>query len=465
MNLNFDIPIYQQPSLLPLTDKLQQQIDIALAKPSSQQPEWDPNEAKVIHDILRNLPPVTISTEIEKLKTLLSKVAQGKAFLLQGGDCAETFIDNNEINIRSNVGILLHMAAMVTYGSGMPVVKIARIAGQYAKPRSADLDTLGLKSYRGDMVNGFAPEFLMRKHNPSRLLWAYTNSIATMNLIRALTSSDLTTFQLMHEWNYNFVLSPQFRKCSKHLVNEVNRYIEFMPTFSIENYNLCTAEIFISHEALVIDYERSMLRLSNFIKNKDSTPKLYDQSAHYLWIGNRTRQLNGAHIAFAEIISNPIGIKLDSTITPELAVDYVKKLDPNNEPGRLTLVMRMGSTKIRELLPPIIEKVQATGHQVVWQCDPMHGNTYNSSSGYKIRHFEKVLDEIKGFFEVHHALQVHPGGIHLETTGKNVTECLGGEEKISDLDLDNRYETLCDPRLNTNQSLELAFLVAEMLKK
>jgi 3-deoxy-7-phosphoheptulonate synthase len=353
------------------------------------------------------------------------------------------------------------MAVVLTYGASMPVVKVARIAGQYAKPRSSDIDALGLKSYRGDMINGFAADAGVREHDPSRLVRAYANASAAMNLVRALTSSGLASLQKVHDWNREFVRTSPAGARYEALAGEIDRGLTFMSACGVDDRNLQTAEIYASHEALVLDYERAMLRLST---DDDGAAKLYDLSAHYVWVGERTRQLDGAHVAFAEVIANPVGVKIGPTMTPELAVEYVERLDPNNEPGRLTLVSRLGNNKVRDLLPPIIEKVQATGHQVIWQCDPMHGNTHESSTGYKTRHFDRIVDEVQGFFEVHRALGTHPGGIHVEITGENVTECLGGAQDISDHDLAGRYETACDPRLNTQQSLELAFLVAEMLR-
>ncbi|MCV7391873.1 class II 3-deoxy-7-phosphoheptulonate synthase [Mycolicibacterium porcinum] len=464
MNWTVDIPIDELPPLPPLSDELRQRLDSALAKPAVQQPSWDADEAKAMRTVLESVPPVTVPSEIEKLKGLLADVARGEAFLLQGGDCAETFVDNTEPHIRANIRTLLQMAVVLTYGASMPVVKVARIAGQYAKPRSSDLDALGLKSYRGDMVNGFAPDAAVRKHDPSRLVRAYANASAAMNLVRALTSSGLASLHLVHDWNREFVRTSPAGARYEALAGEIDRGLKFMSACGVADRNLQTADIFASHEALVIDYERAMLRLSDPAENPDMPPKLYDQSAHYLWIGERTRQLDGAHVALAEVIANPIGIKLGPTTTPEQAVEYVERLDPNNEPGRLTLVTRMGNNKVRDLLPALIQKVEATGHKVIWQCDPMHGNTHESSTGYKTRHFDRIVDEVQGFFEVHNALGTHPGGIHVEITGENVTECLGGAQDISDSDLSGRYETACDPRLNTQQSLELAFLVAEMLR-
>ncbi|MGV0791039.1 class II 3-deoxy-7-phosphoheptulonate synthase [Mycolicibacterium sp. XJ1819] len=461
MNWTVDVPIDQLPSLPPLPDDLRHRLDAALAKPALQQPSWDAETAKKMRTVLESVPPVTVPAEVQRLKALLGDVARGEAFLLQGGDCAETFVNNTEPHIRANIRALLQMAVVLTYGASMPVVKVARIAGQYAKPRSSDIDALGLKSYRGDMVNGFAPDAATREHDPSRLVRAYANASAAMNLVRALTASGLASLHLVHDWNREFVRTSPAGARYEALASEIDRGLTFMTACGVDDHNLQTAEIYASHEALVLDYERAMLRLG---EDEDGRPALYDLSAHYVWIGERTRQLDGAHVAFAEVIDNPIGVKLGPTMTPEVAVEYVERLDPRNQPGRLTLVTRMGNNKIRDLLPPIIEKVQATGHQVIWQCDPMHGNTHESSNGYKTRHFDRIVDEVQGFFEVHRALGTHPGGIHVEITGENVTECLGGAQDISDLDLAGRYETACDPRLNTQQSLELAFLVAEMLR-
>ncbi len=466
VNWTVDVPIDQLPALPPLPEDLRQRLDAALAKPALQQPSWDPGQAAAMRTVLESVPPVTVPSEIERLKRQLADVALGKAFLLQGGDCAETFVDNTEPHIRANIRTLLQMAVVLTYGASMPVVKVARIAGQYAKPRSSDVDALGLKSYRGDMINGFAPDAAVREHDPSRLVRAYANASAAMNLVRALTSSGMASLHQVHDWNREFVRTSPAGARYEALAGEIDRGLRFMSACRVDDRNLDTAEIYASHEALVLDYERAMLRMDtgDSVNPAEHSPKLYDLSAHYVWIGERTRQLDGAHVAFAEVIANPIGIKIGPTTSPELAVEYVERLDPSNEPGRLTLVSRMGNHKVRDALPPIIEKVQASGHRVIWQCDPMHGNTHESSTGYKTRHFDRIVDEVQGFFEVHHALGTHPGGIHVEITGENVTECLGGAQDISDTDLAGRYETACDPRLNTQQSLELAFLVAEMLR-
>ena len=432
MNWTVDIPIDQLPPLPPLPAELRSRLDAALAKPAAQQPTWPGEQAKAMRTVLESVPPVTVPSEIQKLSGLLAEVAQGKAFMLQGGDCAETFVDNTEPHIRGNIRTLLQMAVVLTYGASVPVIKVGRIAGQYAKPRSSDIDALGLRSYRGDMINGFAADAAAREHDPSRLVRAYANASAAMNLVRALTSSGFSSLHLVHDWNREFVRTSPAGARYEALASEIDRGLTFMTACGVDDHNLQTAEIYASHEALVLDYERAMLRLAD---NEAGEPALYDQSAHYVWVGERTRQLDGAHIAFAEVIANPIGVKIGPTMTPELAVEYVERLDPHNKPGRLTLVSRLGNNKVRDLLPPIIEKVQATGHQVIWQCDPMHGNTHESSTGYKTRHFDRIVDEVQGFFEVHRALGTHPGGIHVEITGENVTECLGGAQDISDTDL------------------------------
>lgn len=456
-----DVPIDQLPLLPPLPLDLRVRLDAALARPAAQQPGWTAEQVGPVRAVLESVPPVTVPSEVVRLQEMLAQVARGEAFLLQGGDCVETFVDNTEPHVRGNIRTLLQMAVVLTYGASVPVVKVGRIAGQYAKPRSADTDALGLPSYCGDMVNGFAADAGVREHDPSRLVRAYANAGAVMNLVRALTSSGLASLHLVHDWNRKFVRTSPAGARYEALAAEIDRGLRFMSACGVADRNLQTAEIYASHEALVLDYERAMLRLSD---GQDGEPKLYDLSAHYLWIGDRTRQLDGAHVALAEVIANPIGVKIGPTTTPEQAVEYVERLDAHNKPGRLTLVSRLGNNKVRDLLPPIIEKVQATGHQVIWQCDPMHGNTHESSTGYKTRHFDRIVDEVQGFFEVHRALGTYPGGIHVEITGEDVTECLGGAQDISDTDLAGRYETACDPRLNTQQSLELAFLVAEMLR-
>ena len=430
------------------------------SRPAAQQPEWpDPDGVAHVRTVLESVPPVVLPPEVDRLHERLASVANGEAFLLQGGDCAETFQDNTEPHIRATIRTLLQMAIVLTYGASMPVVKIGRIAGQYAKPRSAPVDALGLPSYRGDIVNSLTPDPLARIPDPSRMVRAYANASAAMNLVRALTATGEADLTMVHDWNKDFVRNSRAGERFETIAAEIERALRFMDACGVDDRNLHDVEFYASHEALLLDYERALLRLDT-----RNGPALYDLSAHFVWIGDRTRQLDGAHIAFAELLSNPIGLKIGPSTTPEQAVEYVERLDPHGRPGRLTLISRMGNGKVRDLLPPIVEKVEASGHKVIWQCDPMHGNTVESPSGYKTRHFDRVVDEVQGFFEVHHGLGSHPGGIHVEVTGEDVTECLGGAQEISDADLHGRYETACDPRLNTQQSLELAFLIAEMLR-
>lgn len=428
---------------------------------AKQQPKWDDNASLYVRKILESVPPVVVAPEIHKLKSQLADVANGKAFLLQGGDCAETFESNTEPHIRANIKTLLQMAVVLTYGASTPVVKLARIAGQYAKPRSSDLDGNGLPNYRGDIVNGVEPTEESRRHDPARMIRAYANSSAAMNLVRALTSSGTADLYRVEAWNREFVANSAAGARYEALSREISRSLHFMDACGVNDRELRTSDIYASHEALLVDYERAMLRLA---EDENGETKLYDLSAHQLWIGERTRGMDDFHVNFAALIDNPIGLKLGPSVTPEEAVVYAEKLDPNRVPGRLTMVARMGHDKVRDVLPGIVDAVERSGHKVIWQSDPMHGNTFTASNGYKTRHFDKIIDEVQGFFEVHRHLGTHPGGIHIELTGEHVTECLGGAQDITDIDLPGRYESACDPRLNTQQALELAFLVAEMLR-
>jgi 3-deoxy-7-phosphoheptulonate synthase len=433
-------------------------LDAALARPAAQQPDW-PDEAAVrrVRGVLRGAPPLTTPSEADRLTERLGAVARGEAFLLQGGDCAETFASNTESHIKGTLRTLLQMAVILTYAAGVPVVKIGRLAGQYAKPRSKPEDSLGLPVYRGDIVNSFSPSPGARVADPERMLRAYRAAGSTLNLVRAVTSgSDLGDLKRVHEWNKDFVRATAAGLRYEALADEIDRALKFMAACGADHAALHSTEVFASHEALLLDYEQSLVRAEG--------PNLYAASAHFLWIGDRTRQPDGAHIAFAELLANPIGLKVGPGTTPTQAREYVERLDPHNRPGRLTLISRMGSAAVRDSLPPLIEAVAATGRQVVWQCDPMHGNTHESPSGYKTRRFDRIVEEVRGFFEVHRGLGTHPGGIHVELTGEDVTECLGGAQAISDADLAGRYETACDPRLNAQQAVELAFLVAEMLQ-
>ena len=457
MNSAVDLPLETLPELPPLPARLRAELDKALALPAAQQPEWpDPDAVRMVRTVLESVPPIAVPAEVHQLRDELAAVTRGEAFLLQGGDCAETFVDNTEPHIKANIRTLLQMAVVLTYGASVPVVKIGRIAGQYAKPRSSPTDALGLPSYRGDMVNSLTPNAQARVPDPSRMIRAYANAAAAMNLVRALTAAGLADLHRVHDWNKDFVRCSPAGARYEAMAAEIDRGLRFMMACGVDDASLHGVQLFASHEALVLDYERAMLRLDG--------DKLYDLSSHYVWVGDRTRQIDGAHIAFAALLANPVGLKIGPATTPEQAVEYVERLNPEGVPGRLTLVSRMGSARVRDVLPGIVEKVNSSGHPVIWQCDPMHGNTVESTTGYKTRHFDRVVDEVQGFFEVHRALGSYPGGIHVELTGEDVTECLGGAQDISDADLHGRYETACDPRLNTQQALELAFLVAEMLR-
>ncbi|MET0686668.1 MAG: class II 3-deoxy-7-phosphoheptulonate synthase [Solirubrobacteraceae bacterium] len=430
----------------------------ALSRPAAQQPAWpDTDLLGRVRALLETVPPIAVPSEVDRLQERLGAVARGEAFLLQGGDCAETFADNTEVHLRGTIRTLLQMAIVLTYGTSMPVVKVGRIAGQYAKPRSSETDAVGLPSYRGDMVNALEASADARRPDAGRLVRAYANAAAAMNLTRAITGAGLADLHRLHEWNMDFVRRSSAGERYERVATEIDRSLRFMSACGVDDSSLRTVEMYASHEMLVLDYERAMLRPEG--------DRLYLGSAHQLWIGDRTRQLEGAHVALAALLANPIGVKIGPSVTPEGAVELVERLDPDRVDGRVTLVSRMGNEHVREQLPPIIDAVSRAGHRVVWQCDPMHGNTEESPSGHKTRHFDRIMDEVEGFFEVHQRLGTHPGGIHVEHTGEDVTECLGGAEMISHDELSSRYETACDPRLNTQQALELAFLVVEMLRR
>ena len=432
-------------------------LDSWRSLPIAQQPAWpDQAELATVLTTLSTVPPIVAASEVDSLRARLAEVAAGKAFLLQGGDCAETFDDNTEPRLRGTTRTLLQMAVVLTYGASLPVVKVGRIAGQYAKPRSAELDALGLPSYRGDLVNSLDPTPQARVADPQRMVRAYANSAAAMNMIRAYARGGLADLHAVHDWNREFVAQSRAGVRYETIAQEIDRALAFMAACGVNDDALRSVDIYNSHEALILEYDRALCRIEN--------NRAYDLSAHFVWVGERTRQRGGAHLEFVSQLANPVGVKLGPTVTPDEAVELVERLDPDNSPGRLTLISRMGNGRVRDVLPPIIEKVEASGRQVVWQCDPMHGNTHETASGYKTRHFDRIVDEVMGFFEVHLELGTYPGGIHVELTGEAVTECLGGAQDIGDADLAGRYETACDPRLNTGQSLELAFLVAEMLR-
>ncbi len=458
MTWTVDVPPLGPPALSPLPEATAAAVAEAVGRPAVQQPTWpDADEVGRVRGLLEVVPPIAVPTEVDQLQARLGAVARGEAFLLQGGDCAETFAANTEAHLRGTLRTLLQMAVVLTYGTAMPVVKLGRIAGQYAKPRSADVDATGLPTYRGDMVNGLDPTPEARRPDPGRLIRAYANAAAAMNLTRAITGAGLADLHRLHEWNMDFVRSSGAGKRYERVAGEIQRSLQFMDACGVDDASLRTVELYASHEMLVLDYERSLLRVEE--------ERLYLLSAHQLWVGERTRQLDGAHVALAGLIANPVGVKIGPTTTPQDAVALVERLDPDRIDGRVTLVSRMGNEAVRDVLPPIVDAVTRTGHRVVWQCDPMHGNTEEAPSGYKTRHFDRITDEVEGFFEVHGRLGTHPGGIHIEHVGEDVTECLGGAQQISDLQLSSRYETACDPRLNTQQSLELAFLVVEMVRR
>ncbi|MBV9592751.1 MAG: 3-deoxy-7-phosphoheptulonate synthase class II [Actinobacteria bacterium] len=421
--------------------------------PAAQQPAWpDPAELQAAFATLSAQPPLVVASEVDQLRERLAAVARGEAFLLQGGDCAETFGTSSQADVAGKVRVLLQMAVVLTYGASMPVVKLGRIAGQYAKPRSADVDATGRTSYRGDMVNDLHGD---RTPDPRRILRAYHTAASTLNLLRAYAGGGLASLDRVHSWNAAFARTTETGSRYERLAGEIDRAVRFMRACGVHDAALDGVELYAGHEALILDYERALTRVED--------GRAYDLSGHFVWVGERTRQIEGAHIDFVSRIANPIGVKLGPSTTPEFAAELVERLDPTNLPGRLTLVTRMGHGRIRDLLPAIVEKVSSTGHLVVWQCDPMHGNTEETAEGIKTRHLDRVIDEVDGFFDVHSALGTHPGGLHVELTGDDVTECIGGTADLTAEDLGRRYETACDPRLNIEQSLELAFLVAERL--
>jgi 3-deoxy-7-phosphoheptulonate synthase len=432
---------------------------------AAQQPVWpDSGAYERVVDELRDRPPLVFAGEVRNLKQDLAEVGAGKGFLLQAGDCAESFGAFAADRVRDQIKIILQMAVVLTYSTGLPTLKVGRIAGQYAKPRSSNTETrdgVELESFRGDLVNGFDFSFEARRPDPQRLLHAYDQAAATHHLIRSFTKGGFADLSQVHRWNLEFVGSTREGKRYEQLSTEIDRALRFMAACGIDlagNRVLHEVDLYTSHEALILGYEEALTRTDAV------SGGWYDASAHLLWIGERTRQLDGAHVHYLAGVENPIGVKLGPTATPDDAVALCRLLDPNKEPGRLTLVVRMGAGKVRDLFPPIAAAVHQSGHPVVWACDPMHGNTYQHESGYKTRHFDALMDELSGFFDVCHAEGVWPGGVHIELTGDDVTECLGGLDEISGTDLDSRYETLCDPRLNARQSLDLAFRLSQLMR-
>jgi len=428
--------------------------------PIKQQPEWpDATAVAAASAQLATLPPLVFAGEIDILRERLARVARGEAFLLQGGDCAETFAGATAEQIRNRVKTILQMAVVLTYGASMPIIKMGRMAGQFAKPRSNDLETRGdvtLPAYRGDIVNGydFTPE--SRAADPRRLVQGYHTAVATLNLIRAFTQGGFADLRQVHSWNRGFAANPANHRYER-LANEIDKAIRFMEAAGADFDELKRVEFYTSHEGLLMDYERPMTR----IDSRNGTP--VNTSAHFIWVGERTRDLEGAHIDYFSRLRNPIGVKLGPSTSADEMRRLIDKLDPDREPGRLTFITRMGATKVRDALPPLLEAIKDHEATPLWVTDPMHGNGLTTATGYKTRRFDDVVDEVKGFFESHRAVGTHPGGIHIELTGDDVTECLGGSEHIDEATLATKYESLCDPRLNHMQSLELAFLVAEEL--
>ncbi len=433
------------------------------AWPTAQQPEWpDANALRAALDELAGLPPLVFAGECDQLKDRLAAAARGEAFVLQGGDCAETFGGATADNVRTKLRTLLQIAVVLTYAASVPVVKIGRMAGQFAKPRSRVTETRDgteLPAHRGDAVNGFDFTTEARRPDPRRLLSAYHYSAATLNLCRAFATGGYADLRQVHAWNQDFVRQSPSGQRYEELAGEIDRALSFMQACGADPGQFRAVEFYSSHEALLLEYERALTR----IDSRTGLP--YDVSAHFLWIGERTRALGGAHIEFARRIRNPIGVKIGPLTTPEDLLALISRLDPEREPGRLTLITRMGAGLVRETLPPLVEAVTARGAPLTWVCDPMHGNTFDAPSGHKTRRFDDVLDEVAGFFEVHRKLGTHPGGIHIEFTGDNVTECIGGSHEIAEEHLHQRYETACDPRLNRSQSLDLAFMVARIYRQ
>ena len=430
-----------------------------------QQPDW--TDLGALDDVvkrLRSMPPLVFAGEARSLTADLANVANGEAFLLQAGDCAESFDAFSADSIRDKLKVILQMAVVLMYSSGVPVVKVGRIAGQFAKPRSSGTETIDgveLPSFRGHMVNDIDFTANARTADPERLITAYQQSASTLNLVRAFTKGGFGDLSRVHAWNQEFVASSAEGQRYEEVAEGIERTLQFMAACGIDTEStpqLHTVDVSTSHEALILGYEEALTRQDSL------TGDWYDCSAHMLWIGERTRQLDGAHVHFLSGVGNPIGCKIGPTVTPDEVIALCEALNPDRIPGRLTLITRMGADKIGSALPPLLTAVRDSGHPVAWACDPMHGNTFTAPSGRKTRHFDAVLAEIAGFFAAHRSVGTWPGGVHIELTGDDVTECLGGAEEILDADLDTRYETMCDPRLNARQSLDLAFRVAELLQ-
>jgi 3-deoxy-7-phosphoheptulonate synthase len=433
--------------------------------PAVQQPRW-PDDGSLDQALkqIASYPPLVFAGEARSLQNDLAQVCSGNAFLLQAGDCAESFDEFSANNIREKLRVILQMAVVLTYSLGVPTVKVGRMAGQFAKPRSSDTEKIGgleLPSFRGHMVNDPAPLAEARIPAPDRLVQAYHQSAATLNLVRAFVKGGFADLSRVHAWTQEFVASSPEGQRYEQVATEIERALRFMRACGVDtehNSSLHETDVFTSHEALILGYEEALTRQDSL------TGAWYDCSAHMLWIGERTRQLDGAHIEFLRGVSNPIGCKIGPTTTVDFVLELCKTLNPAQIPGRLTLISRMGADKVEDSLRPLLRAVRDSGHPVVWACDPMHGNTFTSASGLKTRHFDEIIREIAGFVNAHRFEGTWPGGIHVELTGDNVTECLGGADDLTDADLSDRYQTVCDPRLNARQSLDLAFGVAELLR-
>ena len=432
--------------------------------PIKQVPAYEDAEAlQSVEERLAGFPPLVFAGEARSLKAHLAEVCEGRAFLLQGGDCAESFVEHHADNIRDTFRVLLQMAVVLTYGAKLPVIKVGRMAGQFAKPRSADTETIDgveLPSYRGDIINGIEFDAAARVPDPERQISAYRQAASTLNLLRAFAKGGYADLTEVHRWNQGFIAeSPQGARYEA-MANQINEAMDFMAACGITSLTapqMGMVDFYTSHEALLLGFEQALTR-------RDSTSgEYYDTSAHMLWIGDRTRQPDGAHVEFLSGVKNPLGLKCGPSLEPDELITLLDKLNPENEVGRITLIARFGHENVEAHLPALVRKVTAEGRKVVWSCDPMHGNTIKASNGYKTRPVDRVLTEVQRFMAVHQAEGTHAGGIHFEMTGQNVTECLGGAQAISEEDLSSRYHTHCDPRLNGSQALELAFLIAEGL--
>jgi len=435
--------------------------------PIKQQPTYkDIEKLKNIEKELSKYPPLIFAGEARELKEKLGLVSKGEAFLLQGGDCAESFANFNAPTIRNLFKVLLQMNMVLMYSSGKPIIKIGRIAGQYAKPRSSDyeeIDGVKLPSYRGDIINDIEFTKEAREPKPEKMLEAYYKSAATLNLLRAFARGGFASLDKVHKWNVEFVKNKSLGEKFEELADKITESLKFMEACGLDikhTPQLRQTTLYTSHEALLLNYEEALTRKDSF------TGDWYDCSAHFLWIGDRTRDIDGAHVEFFRGIKNPIGVKVGPSMKKDELLELIDRLNPDNEDGRLTLIVRMGADKIADLFPPLLRAVKEAGKNVVWSCDPMHGNTYKTQGGIKTRDFEKILSEVKQFFQIHKAEGTYAGGIHLEMTGSNVTECTGSiSSTITEEGLKSRYHTQCDPRLNADQALELAFMVADMMKE